>query len=144
VPHTPSSQDESTLTSASTTTSEDGSALLDLELESASLEFHSQCLWVTRQERPARPIRQLWEAPCSLSVRVLGYARSVASAAIDGVTGELFQAKLPAGVDRILDWVRAVPGPAAVTFEGGPTGFGLYRALTAARVRSVVAAPSML
>jgi len=32
----------------------------------------------------------------------------------------------------------------AVTYEAGPTGFGLYRALTAAGVRCVVAAPSKL
>jgi transposase len=32
----------------------------------------------------------------------------------------------------------------AVTYEAGPTGFGLYRSLTAAGVRCVVAAPSKL
>ena len=32
----------------------------------------------------------------------------------------------------------------AVVYEAGPTGFGLYRALTAAGVRCVVAAPSKL
>lgn len=32
------------------------------------------------------------------------YARSVAAAAIDGVTGELFQKKLPSGNERILEW----------------------------------------
>lgn len=42
------------------------------------------------------------------------HARSVAAAAIDGVTGELFQAKLPPGNDWILEWVRGVPGPVAV------------------------------
>jgi transposase len=36
------------------------------------------------------------------------------------------------------------PGPAAVTYEAGPTGFGLARALTAAGVRCVVVAPSKL
>ena len=72
------------------------------------------------------------------------HARSVAAAAIDGVTGELFQAKLPPGNDRILEWVRSVPGPVAVAYEAGPTGFGLFRALTAAGVRCVVAAPSKL
>ncbi|WP_436038405.1 IS110 family transposase [Microbacterium sp. LjRoot45] len=72
------------------------------------------------------------------------HARSVAGAAIDGVTGELFQKKLPPGNDRILDWVRTLPGPVAVVYEAGPTGFGLHRALTAAGMRSVVAAPSKL
>ena len=72
------------------------------------------------------------------------HARSVAAAAIDGVTGELFQTKLPPGNDRILDWVRTLPDPVAVAYEAGPTGFGLFRALTAAGVRCVVAAPSKL
>lgn len=72
------------------------------------------------------------------------HARSVAAAAIDGVTGELFQTKLPPGNDRILEWVRGLPGPAAVAYEAGPTGFGLYRSLTVAGVRCVVAAPSKL
>jgi transposase len=31
-----------------------------------------------------------------------------------------------------------------VAYEAGPTGFGLYRALTAAGIRCVVAAPSKL
>ena len=52
------------------------------------------------------------------------HARSVAAAAIDGVTGELFQTKLPPGNDRILDWVRTLPDPVAVAYEAGPTGSG--------------------
>ena len=39
----------------------------------------------------------------------------------------------------------AVPArPGAVTYEAGPTGFGLARFLTAAGVRCLVAAPSKL
>jgi transposase len=72
------------------------------------------------------------------------HARSVAAAAIDGVTGELFQSKLPPGNDRIVAWVRGLPGPVAVAYEAGPTGFGLHRSLTVAGVRCVVAAPSKL
>lgn len=72
------------------------------------------------------------------------HARSVAAAAIDGVTGELWQAKLPPGQDRILSWVSSLPGPLAVAYEAGPTGFGLHRALESAGIRSVVAAPSKL
>jgi transposase len=72
------------------------------------------------------------------------HARSVAAAAIDGVTGELFQTKLSPGNDRILEWVRSVPGPVAVAYEAGPTGFGLFRALNSAGIRCVVAAPSKL
>ena len=72
------------------------------------------------------------------------HARCVAAAAIDGVTGELVQAKLTPSHDHIRSWVQALPGPVAVTYEAGPTGFDLYRALTAAGVRCEVAAPSKL
>src|SRR3954451_5873220 len=72
------------------------------------------------------------------------HARSVAAAAIDGVTGELIQTRLTPAHDHIRDWVRRLPGPVAVAYEAGPTGFGLYRALTAAGVRCEVAAPSKL
>lgn len=72
------------------------------------------------------------------------HARSVAAAAIDGVTGELFQTTLTPAHDHISGWIRELPGPVAVTYEAGPTGFGLYRSLTAAGVRCEVAAPSRL
>jgi transposase len=72
------------------------------------------------------------------------HARSVVAAAIDGDTGELFQAKLTPSHDHIRSWVQALPGPVAVAYEAGPTGFGLYRSLTAAGIRCVVAAPSKL
>jgi transposase len=72
------------------------------------------------------------------------HARSVAAAAIDGVTGELFQARLTPSLEHILCWVGGLPGPAAVVYEAGPTGFGLYRSLVAAGIRCEVAAPSRL
>ena len=72
------------------------------------------------------------------------HARSVAAAAIDGVTGELVQAKLTPSHEHIRSWIRELPGPVAVTYEAGPTGFGLHRYLSAAGVRGVVAAPSKL
>ena len=72
------------------------------------------------------------------------HARSVAAAAIDGVTGELIQAKLTPSHDHIRSWLGDLPGPVAVTYEAGPTGFGLYRSLSAAGIRCEVAAPSKL
>jgi transposase len=72
------------------------------------------------------------------------HARSVAAAAIDGVTGELIQAELTPSHEHIRSWVQDVPGPVAVIYEAGPTGFGLYRALSAAGIRCEVAAPSKL
>ena len=55
------------------------------------------------------------------------HARSVAAAAIDGVTGELFQAKLTPSAEHIRSWIEDLPGPVAVACEAGPTGFGLHR-----------------
>ena len=72
------------------------------------------------------------------------HARSVAAAAIDGVTGELFQARLTPSGEHIRSWVEELPGPVAVAYEAGPTGFGLYRWLTAAGIRCEVVAPSKL
>jgi transposase len=72
------------------------------------------------------------------------HARSVAAAAIDGVTGELKQAKLTPSHEQIRSWISELPGPVAVTYEAGPTGFGLSRVLNQAGVRCVVAAPSKL
>jgi transposase len=72
------------------------------------------------------------------------HARSVAAAAIDGVTGELRQARLTPSHDHIRSWIQDLDGPVAVAYEAGPTGFGLYRALIAAGVQCVVVAPSKL
>jgi transposase len=72
------------------------------------------------------------------------HARSVAAAAIDGVTGELSQARLTPSHEHIRSWVQDLPSPVAVTYEAGPTGFDLYRCLSAAGIRCEVAAPSKL
>ena len=72
------------------------------------------------------------------------HARSVAAAAIDGVTGELFQSRLTPSFEHIRSWWGRLPGPVAVAYEAGPTGFGLHRQLTAAGIRCVVVAPSKL
>ena len=72
------------------------------------------------------------------------HARSVVAAAIDGVTGELVQARLTPSHEHIRSWLAGLPGPVAVAYEAGPTGFGLYRALGAAGIRCEVVAPSKL
>ena len=72
------------------------------------------------------------------------HARSVAAAAINGVTGELVQARLTPDHGHIRSWIQDLPGPVAVTYEAGPTGFGLSRALNDDGVRCVAAAPSKL
>lgn len=72
------------------------------------------------------------------------HARSTVAAAIDERTGELVQRRMGSDQDEIVAWVTSLPGPVAATYEAGPTGFGLARALTGAGVRAVVAAPSKL
>ena len=47
-------------------------------------------------------------------------------------TGELVQARLTPAHDQIRSWIGQLNGPVAVAYEAGPTGFGLYRFLTAA------------
>jgi transposase len=46
--------------------------------------------------------------------------------------------------DHVRAWIGELAAPVAVTYEAGPTGFGLARALDADGVRCVVAAPSKL
>lgn len=72
------------------------------------------------------------------------HARSVVAAGLDAVTGEVFKQRLIPASEVVVDWLRGLPGPAVVTYEAGPTGFGLYRAITAAGIRCEVAAPSKL
>jgi transposase len=89
----------------------------------------------------------LWEAPVFTERTSVGldvHARSVAAAAIDGVTGELVQAKLTPSHDHIRSWIQALSGPVAVAYEAGPTGFGLSRSLNGVGIRCEVVAPSKL
>lgn len=72
------------------------------------------------------------------------HARSVLGCGLDGDTGEVFTRRLTPDRGEILEWLRSLPGRVAVTYEAGPTGFGLARFLLAAGVMCVVAAPSKL
>jgi len=72
------------------------------------------------------------------------HARSVVACALDDVTGELTRARLVPQPEVILAWLRQLPGPVAVVYEAGPTGFGLARHLIEAGLRCLVAAPSKL
>jgi transposase len=63
---------------------------------------------------------------------------------LDVETGELWSRRLPAATEAVLGWVGSLPGPVAVAYAAGPTGFGLARALAQAGVRCVVVAPSKL
>jgi transposase len=79
-----------------------------------------------------------------MSVGLDVHARSVVAAAIDGVTGEVFKARLTPSHAEVLDWIGRLPGRCAVVYESGPTGFGLARAVIATGTRCEVAASSKL
>ncbi|MDF3049076.1 MAG: transposase [Pseudonocardia sp.] len=72
------------------------------------------------------------------------HARSVVGCAIDDEACEIRTQRVAPQTDAVVAWVLALPGPVAVTYEAGPTGFGLARALAAAGVRCEVVAPSKL
>lgn len=72
------------------------------------------------------------------------HSRSVVAEAVDWSTGQAFSERLVPTNEVVLDWVARLPGPVAVTYEAGPTGFGLARAFAAAGVRCEVVAPSKL
>ena len=72
------------------------------------------------------------------------HALTVVACAIDGQTGEIIRGRLTPDHGEILAWIRALPGPARVVYEAGPTGFPLARTLRAAGIDCLVAAPSKL
>ncbi len=72
------------------------------------------------------------------------HARSVVACGLDRDTGEITERRLTPDHREILDWIGALPGPVAVAYEAGPTGFGLARALDAAGIWCEVTAPSKL
>src|SRR5271167_1330273 len=89
----------------------------------------------------------MWEAPVRnyrTSVGLDVHARSVVACGLDGDTGEVFEHRLTPDHGEIREWIGSLPGPVAVVYEAGPTGFGLARFLLGAGIECVVAAPSKL
>ena len=72
------------------------------------------------------------------------HAGKVLAATVDSASGELVVRRLPGRTDAIVEFCRALPGPTRVAYEAGPTGFGLARALDAAGIGCVVAAPGKI
>jgi transposase len=71
------------------------------------------------------------------------HARSTSAASLDVGTGELSRRRFASGqIEPVVEWLAGLPGPVYACYEAGPTGFGLYRAATAAGVRCEVIAPS--
>ena len=71
------------------------------------------------------------------------HARSVEAGVLDGLTGEVKSLAVPVATKALVAWVCAQPA-SAVTYEAGPTGYELARALLAADVPCLVAAPSRI
>lgn len=74
-------------------------------------------------------------------------ARSIKAAAIDTLTGELIERTMPSDAGEVMALVaglRAGHGDVKVTYEAGPTGFELARALAEEGIACQVAAPSKL
>jgi transposase len=72
------------------------------------------------------------------------HALSVVAHAIDEETGKIARARLCPAQDEVLSWLHQLRDPVRVTYEAGPTGFGLARAINDAGMECVVAAPSKL
>jgi transposase len=74
------------------------------------------------------------------------HARSVWAAVIDTVTGEVIERTISPRTEHVVafDEIAAGHGPVMVTYEAGPTGYGLARAVLAAGHGCQVAAPSKL
>jgi transposase len=72
------------------------------------------------------------------------HAATVIAVTVDGESGELRVRRLSGETAEVVAFCAGLPGPARVGYEAGPTGFGLARALAAAGVGCVVAAPGKI
>ena len=70
------------------------------------------------------------------------HALSVVAHAVDEETGKVARARLCPDHGGVLAWLHKLRAPVRVTYEAGPTGFGLARAITEAGMECLVAAPS--
>src|SRR5947209_1786882 len=72
------------------------------------------------------------------------HAAKVVAVTVDSESGELGVHHLSGDTERVVAFCAGLPGPTRVAYEAGPTGFGLARALAAAGVECVVAAPGKI
>jgi transposase len=72
------------------------------------------------------------------------HALSVVAHAVDEETGKIARARLCPDHGEVLGWLHQLRAPVRVTYEAGPTGFGLARAINEAGMECTVAAPSKL
>jgi transposase len=72
------------------------------------------------------------------------HARSVLAVTLDAQSGELRSQRLPGETAKVVEFLERLPGPTRAAYEAGPTGYGLARALHAAGIGCVVAAPGKI
>ena len=73
------------------------------------------------------------------------HAAKIVAAMLDAETGELRFQRLAGESGPVVESLRArLPAPVRATYEAGPTGYGLARALDRAGVECVVAAPGKI
>ena len=72
------------------------------------------------------------------------HVAKVVAATVDSETGELGTRRLTGRTGAVVEFCAGLPGPTRVAYEAGPTGFTLARALEAAGVACVVAAPGKI
>jgi transposase len=68
----------------------------------------------------------------------------VLAATMDRGSGEVRVRRLGGVTSEVVEFCAGLPGPTRVAYEAGPTGFGLARALAAAGVECVIAAPGKI
>ena len=72
------------------------------------------------------------------------HAAATVACVVDAPSGELSVRRLPGRTSEVAAFCAQLPAPARVAYEAGPTGFELARALEAAGVGCVVAAPGKI
>jgi transposase len=72
------------------------------------------------------------------------HARSVVAGLIDEATGEVRAVRAPHATEDLVGWLGTLAGPVHTTYEAGPTGYGLARALEDAGIACLVAAPGRI
>jgi transposase len=72
------------------------------------------------------------------------HAAKVVAVTVDGESGEMRSQRLSGRTREVVRFCSGLPGPTRVAYEAGPTGFTLARALEAAGVGCVIAAPGKI
>jgi transposase len=72
------------------------------------------------------------------------HAAATVACVVDAPSGEMSLQRLPGRTSEVAAFCAQLPAPARVAYEAGPTGFELARALEAAGVGCVVAAPGKI